>query len=334
MVTIHERNGKFLNFFTGSMVVGLGVLLLTILSTIISFIIISTGFYLPFDYVITNLLILFISQIIGALIVYFVLIPLFKAKNTEFHRVTSLNSMRTILIICGTITLVASINFGLIFIFRLFGLIPQSGYFNIILNTSHLANPLNILIYYLPLTVGAAVYEELIYRRLLIPILEQRGMSSSPAILSSSLLFALAHLPDDLMSANPTGTIIHISAVFFIGISLGLIYVLTRNILYSIIIHGIINFISFSEPLVILVSNEILTLTFYIIYWAIFIVGLGVLTLGLFRFFRKKDLEWVNLIREKSPKPILNGFFGFLIISTIGLFIPLIIQELVHQVQQ
>ncbi|MFX0039250.1 MAG: lysostaphin resistance A-like protein [Promethearchaeota archaeon] len=329
MVLVKEKNGKFLNFFTASMVVGVGGLLLSFLTIIVSSIIVIAELPLPFDYIITNLLIAFISQIIGACIVYFVLIPLFKAKNTEFHRLTALNSLRTILLICSTFTLVASINFGLIFIFRLIGVIPQNGYANILLNSGHLANSLNIVIYYLPLTIGAAVYEELLYRRLLIPLLEQRGMGSSPAILSSSLLFALAHLPDDIVSANPTGTIIHISAVFLIGISLGLIYVLTRNIFYSMIIHGVLNFISFSGPLVTLISNGVLTLTYYVIYWTIFIVGLGVLTFGFWQFFRQRDSEWVNLVREKNTNSILNGFFGFLIIGIISLFIPLLIQTIV-----
>jgi membrane protease YdiL (CAAX protease family) len=208
-------------------------------------------------------------------------------------------------------------------------LIPQSGYTNTLLNAGHLANPLNILIYFLPLTIGASVYEELIYRRLLIPLLEQRGMSPSPAILSSSLLFALAHLPDDLISANPTGTIMHISAVFFIGISLGLIYVITRNVLYSMLLHGILNFISFSGPLVNLIANSTLTLTYNIVYWAIFIVGIGILIFGLWQYLRRQDAEWVILIRERQTNPILFGSIGFLVIGTVSIFVPSLIQTVV-----
>ncbi|UCD00817.1 MAG: CPBP family intramembrane metalloprotease [Promethearchaeota archaeon] len=329
MVIIKEKSGKFLHFFTASLVVGIGGLLLSFLSILISFIIILTNFSLPFDYVITNLLIAFLSQLIGAFVVYFVFIPLFKAKNSEFHHLTLFNSLKTIILICATFTFVASINFGLIYIFKIFSLNPQSGYTNILLNTGHLASPLNIIIYYLPLTIGAAVYEELLYRRLLIPLLEQRGMRPSPVIFFSSLLFALAHLPDDLISANPTETIMHISAVFFIGISLGLIYVITRNILYSMLIHGVLNFISFTRPLVILIANSALTLAFDIIYWTIFIVGIGVLIFGLWQFLRKQNAEWVILIREKQTNPILYGTFGFLIMGIIGIFIPFIIQNVV-----
>ena len=216
MVIIKEKNGKFLNFFTASMVVGVGGLLLGFLSILISFIIVLTEFYLLFDYTVISLLILFLSQFIGIFIVYYVFIPLFKAKNSEFRSITIFNSVRTILLICGIFTIIVSINFILFYIFRVFNLNPQSGYTNILLSPEHLTNPLNILIYYLPLIIGAPVYEELVYRRLLIPLLEKRGMSPLAAILSSSLLFALVHLPGDLISGNLSGTIMHISAVFLI----------------------------------------------------------------------------------------------------------------------
>ncbi|MHA1987537.1 MAG: CPBP family intramembrane glutamic endopeptidase [Promethearchaeota archaeon] len=329
MVIIKDRKGKFLNFFTASMVVGVGGLLLSFLTILISFIIVLTDFYLPFDYIVLSLLILFLAQFIGIFIVYYVFIPLFKVKNSEYHPITFSNSIRTIFLISGTFTLIVSINFVLFYIFRAFNLSPQSGYTNILLSPEHLTNPLNILIYYLPLIIGAPVYEELVYRRLLVPLLEKRGMNPLTAILSSSLLFAFAHLPDDLISGNLTGTIMHISAVFLIGLSLGLIYILTRNVFFSIIIHGILNFISFSGPLVTVIANNTLTLAYDIIYWTIYIVGFGVLIYGLWQFFRKRDDGGIVLVREKNTKPILKGFLGFLFIGLVSIFIPLIIQLII-----
>jgi len=323
---IIDNKGKFLNFLASSIVVGVGGLLLGFLSNLVLFTFVIAQIYLPLDYIILTLLILFLSQIIGIFIVYYLLIPLFKVKDSEYRPLNLFNSLRTIMLICGTFTLIVSINFILFYIFRLFSLNPQSGYNNVLLSSEHLTNPLNILIYYLPLTVGAPVYEELVYRRLLIPLLEKRGMGPSIAIFSSSLLFALAHLPDDLISANITGIIMHISAVFLIGVSLGLIYILTRNVFYSIIIHGILNFISFSGPLVILIVNSILTLSYDIIYWITYILGFIVIILGLWQFFRKREAEWVILVREKNTKSILYSFFGFLFIGTISIFVPLLIQ--------
>lgn len=326
---IEEKKGKFLNFFTASMVVGIGGLLLSFLTFLISFIMLFTDFYVFFDYVVINLLFLFFAQFIGIFIVYYVFIPLFKVKDSEFHPITILNSVRTVLLIGGTFTLIVSLNLILLYIFRLFNLGPQSAYTNIILSPEHLTNPLNVLIYYLPLTIGAPIYEELVYRRLLVPLLERRGMNPLTAILSSSLLFALAHLPEDLIGGNLTGIIMHITAVFLIGFSSGLIYILTRNVLYSIIIHGILNFISFSGALVSIIANSTLTLTYDFIYWTIFILGFGVLFYVLWQIFRKREVEWIILVRKKNTKPILYGFSGLIIIGLVSIFIPSIIQYII-----
>ena len=85
MVIIKERNGKFLNFFTASMVVGVGGLLLSFLTILISFIMVLTGIYLPFDYVVLGLLILFLSQFVGIFIVYYVFIPLLKLRYRNIY---------------------------------------------------------------------------------------------------------------------------------------------------------------------------------------------------------------------------------------------------------
>lgn len=325
MVIIKEKNGKFLNFFKPLMVIGVGGMLLNFLSILISLIILLLGPSFSLDIIITNLIILLLAQIIGIFIVYFVIIPLFKAKSVEYHKLNFFNFLRTLLLICGTFTVIVSINLILYYLISVFHIVPQSGYSNILLNSGHLANPLNILIYYLPLTVGAPIYEELVYRRLLIPLLEKRGMQPFTAILSSSVLFAIAHLPSDLVNGNLAGGILHIIVVFFIGISLGLIYVVTRNVIFPIIIHGVLNFISFSSPIIILLGNNGLALIYNFIYWTIFIAGFGVLFYGLWQFFRKKEVEWVVFVRKKSSNKVLLGLIGFIIMGIVIVFIPLML---------
>ncbi len=246
----------------------------------------------------------------------------------EFHKPTILNTIRTIVLICGTFSAIVVVNLLLVYIIRFLNLNPQTGYSDILLNPGHLTNPLNILIYYLPLTVGAPIYEELVYRRLLIPLLENRGMKPLTAITSSSLLFAIAHLPADLINGNLAGGIVHITAVFLIGFSLGLIYILTRNILFPIIIHGMLNFISFSEPLIIITGNSTLALSYNIIYWIIFIAGIGVLFYGLWQFFKKQTVEWVVILRKNTPKTSFLGVLGFKYIGIFIIFIPLILDLL------
>ena len=328
MIKIKERNGKFLNFFAPSMTVVVGAILLSFLNVLISFIILFLDPFFQWDFIIVNLLILLISQVFGMLIVYFLFIPLFKTRDREYHSLTLLNSVRTVFLICVTFTIVFTSNFILVYLFRVFDVVPQSGYTDILLNPDHLDNPLNILLFYFPVTIGAPVYEELVYRRFLIPLLEERGMTPIIAVITSSFAFAIAHLPNDLVNGNLPGGIIHVWAVFLIGMSLGLIYILARNIIYPIIIHGVLNFISFSGPLVSILGNNLMITSYNIIILLIFILGIGVILYSLWEYFRKRDAEWVVLIRRKAYNHIKYGILCFFIISTISAFLPLTIHFL------
>jgi membrane protease YdiL (CAAX protease family) len=156
--------------------------------------------------------------------------------------------------------------------------------------------------------------------------MEERGTSPLVAVITSSFIFSIGHLPGDLVNGNLSGGIIHVWGVFLIGMSLGLIYVLTRNLIYPIIIHGILNFISFSGPLVTILGDNLLILSFNIIILIICIIGVGVLLFGLWQLLRKRTAEWVILLREKTHNQIKHGILGFLIIGIVSVFIPLIIQ--------
>lgn len=323
MLVIRERNGKFLNFFSPSLVVLVGGMLLSFLNLLVSFIISFIGPFSQWDSIIVNLLILLMSQVFGIFFVYLLFIPLFKARNIERHHLNFLNSIRTVVLTCVTFTLIFISNFILVNIFKVFNAIPKSGYKIILLNSSHLNNPLNIMLFYLPLTIGAPIYEELLYRRLLIPLLEKRGMSSLIAVITSSFIFAIAHLPSDLVNGNVPGGIIHVWSVFLIGVSLGLIYVLTRNIFYPIIIHGVLNFISFASPIILLLENDSLIIGYNIIVFIIFFVGLGAFLFILWQYLKRRDAEWVVLIRKKPFSHIKLGILSFLIIGVISAFLPL-----------
>ena len=305
------------------MVTIVGVILLSFLNILISLVIFSMDPLFQWDYIIVNLFILLISQFIGVSFAYFVVIPLFKAKDSEHHPLNGLNSVRTILLLSMTFTVVFASNFILVQTFKILDLIPKSGYNNVLLNSEHLNNPLNILIFYLPITIGAPLYEEVVYRRLLIPLLEERGMTPLIAVMTSSFIFAIAHLPGDLVNGNLPGGVIHVWNVFLIGVSVGLIYVLTRNIIYPIVIHGVLNFISFSGPLVLIMGNNLMIIAYNILFFLVLFLGLGIFLFSLWQYFRKRDGEWVVLIRRKNNNNIKHGTLTFLVIGIISGFIPL-----------
>jgi membrane protease YdiL (CAAX protease family) len=322
---IKEKNETWLNFFTPAIAVAVGAALFGFLNLATVFILPFAELVLPFelDVVTASLLLLFLSQIIGAIIVFFVFIPLFKLKKVEYQTITGFNFLRTLLLACFTYTvgfLTAAI---LTNIFLTLGLVPQSGYGSLFLTAEHIANPFIIVLYFAGPTIGAAVFEELLYRRMVIPLLEDRGMAPFAAVLASSLIFAFGHLPNDLINGTLAGAVIHVWNVFIIGLALGLIYVLTRNILFSMIIHGLLNFISFAGPLVLVMENNSLLAVYGLTIVIILLVGISVAIFAIWQYFRVSTADWVNLIKEKSKINILPGLVGFLIIAAVLMLIPL-----------
>ena len=328
MLIIYERIGKVTNFLAPAMVVAIGVMLLNLFKNLFVTFLIFINFVSTIDILILSLFISFLSQVVGVIIVYFLVIPLMKAKVIQKKPFTSRNLGRTVLVICFTFTLNIMSNYIFNFIFDFINLTPQSGYTNIFLNLSHLTNPLNIIIYYLPLTLGAPVFEEFLYRRTLIPMLEKRGMAPLTAILTSSIVFSIGHFPNDLINGNIFGGIMHCAAVFFISISLGIVYVLTRNIIFPIILHSFINFVSFSGPLLIVLGNELLLYSYNFAVLTIAVMGIGVLLYCFWRYFKRSSTDWVIILKERSIQKIIPGVIVFLMICTLSAFIPSIIDML------
>jgi membrane protease YdiL (CAAX protease family) len=123
-----------------------------------------------------------------------------------------------------------------------------SSYEAIFPSSALLAIPLYYILFFGVLVFGAAVSEELIFRRSIIPFLERRGLGTFWALIFSALMFSLIHVPADLLEffySNDGGalrfTINHFFGTFAGGITLGYIYMRTRDIKWPIIAHGFSN---------------------------------------------------------------------------------------------
>lgn len=104
-----------------------------------------------------------------------------------------------------------------------------------------LGDPLFYILFFGTLVFGAAIWEELVFRRTFIPFLERRGIGTFWVLLISSLLFSLMHTPQDLLSGSVRFAIVHFFSTFAGGFALGFLYMRTRNILWPIILHGLVN---------------------------------------------------------------------------------------------
>lgn len=123
------------------------------------------------------------------------------------------------------------------------------------------------------MVILAPVFEELLYRKILIDRTKRYGEAT--AILLSALLFALFH-----------GNLNQFIYAFTLGMFFGFIYVKTNNVRYTILLHGFCNFMG-SVPAAVIAGhlNEIAVYGLYVILtFAMAIAGLVLLIKNRRRF--------------------------------------------------
>lgn len=282
--------------------------------------------------VILNLGINFSAQLGGIAAFYF----LFLRKKVELDEKKKLPGNYLVIVI-----LVHTIIFGLMLevLNILDGYLDflgetESTYSGISGSVDLLSNPLYFILFFGVLVIGAPLFEELVFRRGLIPFLERRGLGEFYVLIISGLMFSLIHTPADLISGSYRFAVIHFVSTFSSGIALGYIYVRTRDIRWPIFLHalqnGISGIITYFNPLIDLNNIEatnfnILMLISVLGLWVLISIVLAIAVLAwlLGRFFKNRNLErkqrdiWNQILTDMShKKDVIRPF-----LLSVGLFI-------------
>lgn len=126
------------------------------------------------------------------------------------------------------------------FITTIIGMLKQNEVDNVMAN---LTGNLSLWANFLIVVIAAPIMEELLFRKFIIDRTAPYGEGVS--MLLSGLLFGLFH-----------GNLNQFAYAFIIGVLFGFIYVKTRNIIYTIILHMIINFLGgFISTIMLELSN-------------------------------------------------------------------------------
>lgn len=141
---------------------------------------------------------------------------------------------------------------------------------------------MNMLPFYIYTVIGAPILEELSFRKVLCGSLSKFG--KAPAVIASALLFGLMH--------RNSGQFF---LAFFVGLVFGCVYLYSGKIIYSIILHGIINLIA-SLPQLFALGNVDITLG-----WEIAVGVLGLIGLVFIIVCRKHPML------HPEPSPISNS---------------------------
>lgn len=325
-IKIKNPKLKFLKLLTPILALIASINVQLIFSYIFLFIIPFINLITPLNQVSASLLILFLSQICGSIIVYFIFLRFFHIQKDFSDPMRGSNLSCNISLISMGYCICALISIFLTFIFTLLNLKPQTGYDAILPETQYLTDTFTIILYFTTPTLGAGVFEELSFRRMAIPLLEKHGLSPFSAVLTTASFFSISHIPNDLLNGNLSGGIIHSLVVFFIGLVAGLMYIFSRKVIYSIIIHATLNFLSFAGYLIALIGVPMLMIINSSLSYALIILGGIILIYFLSKFIYKPNWLWRIKLREKSRFSGKLSILGFLIVGTIYIVIITLIQ--------
>jgi hypothetical protein len=173
------------------------------------------------------------------------------------------------------------------------------------------------------MVIGAPLYEEFLFRKLLIPALKNRGIGNVPAILLSSLSFALVHSPYNLINGNVSFTISHFIATFIVGVTASIAYIKTGDFLMPFLIHLLFNLTGTLSNLLLEFPDSIeLTLLIALFVFGTIILGIIFTIYNLIQYFQRKQTIFYPINQVKSEPDIKVGvvFFFILFLGIITTF--------------
>lgn len=133
---------------------------------------------------------------------------------------------------------------------------------------------------YFSIMLISPVIEELFFRKFLLDKLLEKNTVRT-ALLISSLCFSIIHLE----------TINNIIPTFISGIILGFIYLKTKKLGYSIVLHFLFNLIVIStEYIGFSYTNWLMGYTFDLSYWVLFVIGIFAIWFGVRKITRINNL--------------------------------------------
>lgn len=317
---IVEIENSYLNFFTPAIIIALGLFLDMMLGK--PFILatwfleqsIRTGIYLEVSSALDISFSIF-RVIIASLVVFYIFIPKLKVLDAEYHP----PKVRSLLYVVPVFCIIILVRNTIGFIYELVGnTVPWRffGFYGSFEKFHH--DPTFFVLSLIYIFLIHPIFLELFYRRTVIPALEDRGLSPLHAVLLSSFGFGIAFLPSYFLAENLIGTMFWFVSTFLYGLGTGIIYILTRNILfsglYTVMYFG---YRYFGEMGQLGQEPTLLTIRF-IIDIVVLVVGIMILIVVIVRLLETKSSQnWVKIFKTPSVPKIERGVIGFLILTLV-----------------
>ncbi|MFX0125635.1 MAG: type II CAAX prenyl endopeptidase Rce1 family protein [Candidatus Hodarchaeota archaeon] len=328
----HAKGRIWLNFFTPATIAAIYLSLQFLAELAIAFLLYIT--HSTNDIMMSKLIVLVTSQVSLTGIFILIIIPILKVKDIEFNPISYSSFFVFIIVFCLYWAALIPINLGFSFISNIFD--SEVDLFRNVLPMfkNHNESLFSIIIWLIAGTLGVALVLEYLYRRTLIPLLEKRGMSPFFAVLTSSCAFALVNIPVNLglqitflresnlvniylSRYDMVNSLFYSLNLFFtafsLGLACGIVYILTRNILFSIMIHCFAGLPYYLLEL--FNDNGFFILLIGLLIIVMNIIGLFITFYMFYSLFSSSSRpNWITILQKKSLVDIKRGLVGFFII--------------------
>jgi hypothetical protein len=323
-ITIVEIENSFLNLFTPAVIIAAAYFLFNLIGWPVLFIEwILEELDVRINLELFDLVMLNLTMLLLTIIVYFIIIPRLKVRDAVYEKANYISLIATILLVCIAI----SFQILLTNIFNILQLDIQEE--TLTFTFEEFINPPFLIAYLFWVLIANSLFSEYIYRRTIIPLLEDRGVSPTLSVILSALGYSLINLPLYLLSIMYPShydillfdIIYQITLTIIFGICAGLIYIFTRNILFPVLFGIIFN----SYNLVGNLGNSFGNDIFIIVHDLLSIISLTASLAIIFYtswILMNQQIKpaWLKIIRKRSVPNIKRGIAGLFFIS-LGLLL-------------
>ncbi|MFX0173853.1 MAG: type II CAAX prenyl endopeptidase Rce1 family protein, partial [Candidatus Hodarchaeota archaeon] len=171
------------------------------------------------------------------------------------------------------------------------------------------------------LWVLSPLFVELLYRRTVIPLLEDRGLSPLIAVVITASGYVFIDIPYFMLNPDLPIAYISVSTLIF-GLGAGFIYILTRNVFYSVFFSALFNSHSYLHTLGIAYNSDNLLTIYDVVNLITFLISIIILIYIDWRLINR-DLtsKTAKVLTLPSSSNITKGIIGFFVISASLLII-------------
>lgn len=319
-LTIAEVEDSYLNFFTPALMCAAGLFLINMISNSLSL----YGWITEVDFNTFN----YIISIFAGILVFFIgtkiMIPNLKIEDADYKKPNKSGLLLVILIFSVVITiriLLGSLfdNFGKIEIYTPWYVNTYTELFDPALLTIFLVNRLLI----------SGIVSVILYQRILIPLLEDRGLSPFFSILLVSVSYAMLDIPFYIQHSEIMNSVFWFSSTFLYSFATGIIYVLTRNIAYSILYGTFYQLYKIINEIAIILEDPLFVSLYEVLDE--FLLIFCILNVFLFVIISPKlpaISEWRKILSKKSYGLVNKGIIGYFLIAFYLIAIQFIIDNL------